>query len=505
MVMWLLGFTMIVGTFTMSRGATNTDADILDVYPSSKGDGINVVWAHAVNSDATLTDALSDEAVMMLEADVILREGTNIPVMAHPPAVDSNLTLEEWLLRTVVTDKGMKLDFKQIDALDPAMDMLVKMDKDLHAPLWINADIVSGPNNLNAPVDPVQFIGTAVSKFPRMVLSLGWTTLYVSGGDAYTWRMMLDMMKLCYGLQQAVTFPVRAVWAHSSYDKWLWLTQLRPDFTVTVWHGANDPVNVDGLVSLRRHGDPRRIYYDLPPDLKKEFLDALEEGNVTPGAGGLPYTWNSTYWQVFPAEPSHEIYMTDMNVVLAGAGSDSASLNYSGSLAHVASITGRVRFLSNDLPGNPGDEVERSYVAVTMVIADHMLVVGFNDKGFVEIRTEGAGGDVTVVASHQDVALTSDCVSFEVAIAGKQVSATSTVVRCRDAADTPDNAGASASVMSPLGGETVAKLSVRNTDAWHDALVEDLTVSSRSSAGSLLPVTVATYLLMTMVVGCSVV
>ncbi|XP_014670726.1 PREDICTED: uncharacterized protein LOC106811569 isoform X2 [Priapulus caudatus] len=464
-----------------------------------------------------------DKAVMMLEADVILREGSFIPVMAHSPAVDSNLTLEEWLLRTVVADKGMKIDFRLIGALDPAMDVLVEMDKDLHAPLWINADIVSGPNYPLPPVDPVRFLETTVRRFPRSVLSLGWTTWWVPDGcvvtqsNRYTWKMMLDMVQLCCSLQQPITFPVRAVWAHTSYDKWLWLTQLRPDFTLTVWHGARDPINITGLVSLRRHGDPRRIFYDFPVGLKQQFLDALEEGNVSPGAGGLPYTWNATYWQVIPAESS-QIFMTDMNVVLAGAGPDWALLSYGGPLDRAARVTGRAQFISNRLPGNPGDEVERSYVAVTMVVGNRTLVVGFNDKGFVEIRTEGAGGEATVVASRQDVALTSDCISFEVAIAGKQVTATSTVVHCRDSAGDPANADASASVTSRLGGDAVAKrggdavakrggdavakLSVRKADAWHDVLIEDLTIS-RSAAGSFLPVPVITYVLIVVIGGGS--
>ena len=51
---------------------------------------------------------------MFLEADVILRgqgteNQTDIPVMAHPPATDSDITLEEWLDKVMVTDKGKEV------------------------------------------------------------------------------------------------------------------------------------------------------------------------------------------------------------------------------------------------------------------------------------------------------------------------------------------------------------------------------------------------------------
>ena len=45
--------------------------------------------------------------------------------MAHPPDVESDLTFEEWIDGIMATPKkGMKLDFKLIDAVSIALKML---------------------------------------------------------------------------------------------------------------------------------------------------------------------------------------------------------------------------------------------------------------------------------------------------------------------------------------------------------------------------------------------
>ncbi len=45
--------------------------------------------------------------------------------MAHPPDVDSDLTYEQWITSIMdAPQRGMKLDFKNVDAVDPALAML---------------------------------------------------------------------------------------------------------------------------------------------------------------------------------------------------------------------------------------------------------------------------------------------------------------------------------------------------------------------------------------------
>jgi len=67
---------------------------------------------------------------MMLEADVTLgnvtgSNMTNIPIMAHPPSMESDLSLENFLNINIENGtKGVKLDFKSIEAFQKSQDVL---------------------------------------------------------------------------------------------------------------------------------------------------------------------------------------------------------------------------------------------------------------------------------------------------------------------------------------------------------------------------------------------
>lgn len=71
----------------------------------------------------------------MIEADIVLGqlngEGPVLPVMAHPPATVSDLTLEEFLYQIKDyneghegAEKGVKLDFKSIEVFEGSLDIL---------------------------------------------------------------------------------------------------------------------------------------------------------------------------------------------------------------------------------------------------------------------------------------------------------------------------------------------------------------------------------------------
>lgn len=50
----------------------------------------------------------------MIEADVVMRDSDpKVPIMAHPPDTDSDITLKEWLEGVKAHQKGIKLDFKR--------------------------------------------------------------------------------------------------------------------------------------------------------------------------------------------------------------------------------------------------------------------------------------------------------------------------------------------------------------------------------------------------------
>jgi hypothetical protein len=75
---------------------------------------------------------------MMLEADVVLGRlqsdvNERLPVMAHPPAMTSDLSLRMFLEQVVTATtqegarKGIKLDFKSIEVVDQALTELERL------------------------------------------------------------------------------------------------------------------------------------------------------------------------------------------------------------------------------------------------------------------------------------------------------------------------------------------------------------------------------------------
>lgn len=61
-------------------------------------------------------------------------------------------------------------------AVSPSMTLLEEVRDQLQGPVWINADILSGPRGSATPLDPHVFLQEVAQKSENDVLSLGWTT-----------------------------------------------------------------------------------------------------------------------------------------------------------------------------------------------------------------------------------------------------------------------------------------------------------------------------------------
>ncbi|NXA53391.1 F151B protein, partial [Nothocercus julius] len=191
------------------------------------------------------------------------------PIMAHPPETDSDNTLEEWLKEILKTNKGIKLDFKSLEAVRPSLELLGRVKPRLGRPVWLNADVLPGPNGSRAVVDARGFLDTVTSFFPDIFFN---QMVFIVG---YDWVMVKEMAQICSTLSQPVTFPVRAALVRQSLSELCWLLQQSDRYSLTVWTGKQDEYSVEDLLHIREHFDKSRVYYDILEPQNSEFKKAI--------------------------------------------------------------------------------------------------------------------------------------------------------------------------------------------------------------------------------------
>lgn len=288
--------------------------DITDLFPEVADDLSKVTWAHAVNSKEDLKKYIDDDTIMMLEADILpgRLEGADpseplVPIMAHPPAVESDISFEMWIDEVIKANKdgqkkGAKLDFKDISIVAECLKILQNRTEQITFPLWLNADILKGPvGSTREPVDGDKFLPLCVETFPLATLSVGWTTTYTTDDDEnalYTKEMTEEMAALLESksVAQPVTFPIRAAFVPRSIENLDWLVENVPESTITVWSSSSDTIDVQALLSLRDAVGNDSVYFDLPEEQKEEFDEAkkAEENAAAPSFQILPA--NASAW-----------------------------------------------------------------------------------------------------------------------------------------------------------------------------------------------------------------
>ncbi|KAK1165217.1 protein FAM151A-like isoform X1 [Acipenser oxyrinchus oxyrinchus] len=295
-----VALVLVVSTiFSMNRSFSPdhvtfpTDGDmqdyLLDLSLIQKKDGLLVSWYHSANNKSEMEKALKSDA-MVLEADVNI-EGyntdgqTSIPIMAHPPDIYSDNTLQEWLDAVLKSNKGIKLDFKTIESVGPSLDILKKkaLESGINRPVWLNADILHGPNvpGFIEVVNATSFLNLIQEKFPNATISPGWKVLYVSllPNKTYTRAMVKDMYKLLKNVTQKVTFPIRAVMGKNAWPHFKWLLEQSPSYSLMLWQGKDDPVTVEDLLFIRDNSQPDQIYYDIYDPALSAFKEVAFQPN----------------------------------------------------------------------------------------------------------------------------------------------------------------------------------------------------------------------------------
>lgn len=244
-----------------------------NIVPPDAG---QIIWSHNTDTWEQLNAATAGP-VMMIEGDIqVLGQGTsnqtNIPIMGHDIGDFNNLTFEQWIDEIIKVDKGMKFDFKTIDAVRPALQITKRKRDQIKGPIWLNADILKGPNAGNPRVPKDQFLA-AIKDFPEATLSLGWSTVAKGSnyGLNYTMDMVREMHDVCKTLNQPITFPVRAEQLVDSWDAFDWLLKQSRGYTLTVWTSPTDNVTKSEMEYVKRQAEAARVYFDLPEELRPTF------------------------------------------------------------------------------------------------------------------------------------------------------------------------------------------------------------------------------------------
>ena len=165
-------------------------------------------WSHSACAKAEIERALNDIRVTAIEADVMGVRGKQVvPVMAHPTLLSDSLpdwdtTLEQFL-ELCVSDgrRHIKLDFKQIEAVEPSLKILKKFMPRFRATgqgIWLNADVLPGPNGRGACRLPAHlFLPLWRKHLPQAKLSLGWKTSMLGFESRFTTEDMRQMLLTC--------------------------------------------------------------------------------------------------------------------------------------------------------------------------------------------------------------------------------------------------------------------------------------------------------------------
>ncbi|KAG7525673.1 FAM151A isoform X1 protein [Solea senegalensis] len=289
LVILLTVITVTAVLLTKESGSPvpSTGADMLDYLVQSgnisEPDGLLATWFHRANKKEEMNKALASDA-MILEADVTVKGlGTPseepIPIMAHPPDIFSDNTLDQWLDAVLPSKKGIKLDFKSLKSVGLSLDLLRQKNSDrgINQPVWLNADILRGPNvpGFLPPVNGTVFLQLIQEKFPHVTLSPGWKVAYGPPlfTESYNRSMVEEMYSLIKDVPQRVTFPVHALLVRDGWQHLSWLLNQSPRFSLTLWQGSNHP-NISDLLFVRDNTHHTRVYYDIYEPTLSQFKEA---------------------------------------------------------------------------------------------------------------------------------------------------------------------------------------------------------------------------------------
>lgn len=213
----------------------------------------------------------------MILLDVGLLEpeaGTPVPILR---ASDGPvLTLESCLLYLAVHPRrwGIHVNIVEPTALRPSLATLARLSTLGHLPwpVWVGATVSHGSFVVPGHVAGRELLTAVAEVFPHVTVAPGWPEEML--GSGYQEQMVTDMLELCQGLRQPVSFQLKAGPLGQSPAKTVArLLASSPRATVTVYHSTagNSYADVWAGLWVARAVDRTRVYYRIPQEYWKNL------------------------------------------------------------------------------------------------------------------------------------------------------------------------------------------------------------------------------------------
>lgn len=215
----------------------------------------------------------------MILLDVGLQGGAAArgPVPVVRAAGGPTLTLESALLQLATRPGrwGVHVHIAEPAALRPALTTLAHLSSlgHLPRPVWVGATVSHGSFVVPGHVDGRELISAVADIFPHVTVAPGWPEEVLDGG--YREQLVTDMLELCQGLWQPVSFQLQAgPLGQSRAGVVARLLAASPRATVTVQssHTGSTPAAVRAGLLAARAEDRSRVYYRLSPGQRQNLL-----------------------------------------------------------------------------------------------------------------------------------------------------------------------------------------------------------------------------------------
>jgi hypothetical protein len=215
-------------------------------------------WQHRVNSKAKLEQFLASD-IQLCECDVLVGRDGRV-IMAHPPETTSDLTFEEHARQMIAAGRAVKYDFKDPNAVAPAVEILRKLKPDADKVMF-NADVTRGPGG-DIPAVGLIYMKLCRRAFPRSIISLGATTGAAPVRKPYSPQEREDLKKAAREIGGPVTFALKAdcVLGDTSVVEEL---LAEPNWSVTIWNSRLSSFSPNSQNLEKFRNLVRRGYVDM--------------------------------------------------------------------------------------------------------------------------------------------------------------------------------------------------------------------------------------------------